>query len=355
MISRAALDDNIFIVQGEESDCIPMANPFRMFQTPDLEYFPFCDDFGPMNMSCVIRFIEKLDLELASFPDSKIVYLARPGPRHLTNAIFLLGSYCIVKLDHPLQDVIERFSWLEASAIQPYRDATYAVPDFGLRLEDCWGGLARGKRLGWIAMPTPDEPTLYGQISIDEYEQYDNPLNGDLHEVVPGKFVAFKGPQDLAGREYRDERNGDRSFSPEYYLDIFRELNVTTVVRLNEPRYDGQAAFERRGVRFLALEFEDCTAPPDDVAAAFLTAADAAHANDGVVAVHCRAGLGRTGTLIALWMMRRRGFTAREAMGWLRIMRPGSVIGEEQHYLCRIERDDAEPVDDMSAAAGRAA
>jgi cell division cycle 14 len=55
----------------------------------------------------------------------------------------------------------------------------------------------------------------------------------------------------------------------------------------------------------------------------------------GVIAVHCKAGLGRTGTLIALYLMLSCGFEAREAMGWLRIMRPGSVIGEQQRFLSR--------------------
>ena len=53
--------------------------------------------------------------------------------------------------------------------------------------------------------------------------------------------------------------------------------------------------------------------------------------------MHCTSGLSGTGTLIVLYMMREHGFTAREAMGWLRIMRPGSVVGEQQRFLCRVE------------------
>ena len=49
-------------------------------------------------------------------------------------------------------------------------------------------------------------PGMWGETDVDQYEHYDDPLNGDLHIVVPGKFLAFKGPKNLQNREFCDDK-----------------------------------------------------------------------------------------------------------------------------------------------------
>lgn len=148
--------------------------------------------------------------------------------------------------------------------------------------------------------------------------------NGDLNWIVPQKLLAFSGPHSKSKIE-----NGYPLHAPEAYFPYYRKHNVTTIIRLNKKIYDARR-FTDAGFHHLDLFFVDGSVPTEQIVRQFL---EVVETSAGAVAVHCKAGLGRTGTLIACFLMKHYKFTAAESIAWVRVCRPGSVIGPQQNFL----------------------
>ncbi|XP_053928915.1 dual specificity protein phosphatase CDC14A isoform X2 [Cuculus canorus] len=262
----------------------------------ELVYENFYGDFGPLNLAMLYRYCCKLNKKLKYFSLSrkKIVYYTSFDQQKRANAAFLVGAYAVIYLKKTPEEAYRTLLSGSNPPYLPFRDASFGNCTYNLTILDCLQGI--NKRVE----------------------------NGDFNWIIPGKFLAFSGPHPKSKLE-----NGYPLHAPEAYFPYFKKHNVTTIIRLNKKIYEAKR-FTDAGFEHYDLFFTDGSTPSDGIVQRFLNICENA---DGAVAVHCKAGLGRTGTLIACYIMKHYKFTHAEAIAWIRICRPGSIIGPQQHFL----------------------
>lgn len=106
------------------------------------------------------------------------------------------------------------------------------------------------------------------------------------------------------------------------------EAGVDLLISLTETPL-APADLDAAGLDTLHLPIEDFHPPTMEQMEAFVDAVEARELAGEQVGVHCTAGRGRSGTLVAVWFV-HTGMTSDEAIATIRSLRPGSIETTEQ-------------------------
>ncbi|KDO22658.1 hypothetical protein SPRG_10973 [Saprolegnia parasitica CBS 223.65] len=249
--------------------------PDVLYLYADYRYTAYFEDFGPFHLGTTMQFCDDLSKLLAQARrEKKFVHVCtRHGLEEQANTVCLVGCYAVLCAGMTPADALRPFRDMQLAY---FHDATDDECLFELSVCNVVEGFAKALSLEYV---------VRDHFCVSDYVHHEQVKHGNWNWITP-RLLAFAGP------------------------------SATT----HPPM----------GIDHVDLSFPDGSNPSNTLLRAFFGACDA---TPGAIAVHCKAGLGRTGTCIAAYLMQRDGFSAKQAIGWLRLCRPGSVIGPQQNFL----------------------
>lgn len=280
------------------------------------DYYPLDKDFGPINIYFISKFCNFLNNILNNDKlknnNRDIVYYIYDtvDKIDLMNATLLSACYMLIYLNIKPEEIIFKISHL-------------------LNLHPCYYHDCVSKFGGYYSSITDCIRAIYHSININiyyiytfDYKDYEYCTDFKLRDIniIANKFIAMCCPSNKNIENVKNE---------------LLNRGVNTIIRLNGDTYD-KKLFNDNNIKVKDLYFDDYTCPSIYIIKKFLNIVSKIK-DDKLIAIHCHAGLGRTGVLICIWLILKLNFKPCEAIAYIRIIRPGSIMGSQGFFLESIE------------------